>query len=178
MESTAELEANLANIEEINRKVRANLDKEKAEDDALQNRQKYDQLTSSLNKVRSEKQALLAHADLPLEGLSIENGKLIYNGQQWDGMSGSDQLKVATAIVRRLNPECGFVLIDKLEQMDMQTLKEFGDWLEREGLQVIATRVSTGEECSIIIEDGMVAESPVKEEKPKFVQKAWAPGEF
>lgn len=33
-ESTAELEDSISNIEEINRKVRANLDKEKAEDDA------------------------------------------------------------------------------------------------------------------------------------------------
>ncbi len=40
-------------------------------------------------------------------------------------MSGSDQLRVATAIVRKLNPECGFVLLDKLEQMDMTTLQEF-----------------------------------------------------
>ncbi|MNF10155.1 hypothetical protein D3C80_2110100 [compost metagenome] len=29
--------------------------------------------------------------------------------------------------------------------------------MEQEGLQAIATRVSTGEECSIIIEDGYVA---------------------
>ena len=69
-------------------------------------------------------------------------------------MSGSDQLKVAAAIVRKLNPNCGFVLMDKLEQMDLKTLKEFGAWLEQEDLQVIATRVSGGEECSIIIEDG------------------------
>ena len=73
---------------------------------------------------------------------------------KWDGLSGSKQLKVATAIVRKLNPNCGFVLIDKLEQMDTDTLKEFGEWLEGEGLQAIATRVSTGEECTILIEDG------------------------
>lgn len=181
-ESTAELEANLANIEETNRKVRANLDKEKAEDDARQYRRQYDQLTDQIENIRNEKKSLLDHADLPLEGLCVENGNLIYNGEQWDCMSSSDQLKVATAIVKKLNPECGFVLIDKLEQMDMQTLKEFGDWLELEGLQVIATRVSTGDECSIIIEDGAVVEAPekaaAKEEKPKFVQRAWAPGEF
>lgn len=69
-------------------------------------------------------------------------------------MSGSEQLKVATAIVRRLKPECGFVLVDKLEQMDLQTLAEFGAWAESEGLQVIGTRVSTGGECSLVIEDG------------------------
>lgn len=182
MESTEELEASLANIEETNRKVRANLDKEKAEDDARQYRRQYDQLTDQIENIRNEKKSLLDHADLPLEGLCVENGNLIYNGEQWDCMSSSDQLKVATAIVKKLNPECGFVLIDKLEQMDMQTLKEFGDWLELEGLQVIATRVSTGDECSIIIEDGAVVEAPekaaAKEEKPKFVQRAWAPGEF
>lgn len=89
--------------------------------------------------------------------LSVEDGKLTYKGVPWDGMSGSDQLKVATAIVRKLNPKCGFVLLDKLEQMDLTTLKDFGKWLEQEGLQVIATRVSKDDECSVIIEDGMIA---------------------
>ena len=73
-------------------------------------------------------------------------------------MSGSDQLKVSTAIVRKLKPECGFILIDKLEQMDIDTLNEFDHWLESEGLQAIATRVSTGDECSLIIEDGLTGE--------------------
>jgi len=54
----------------------------------------------------------------------------------------------------QLNSDCGFVLIDKLEQMDVETMMEFGKWAESEGLQIIATRVSTGEECSIVIEDG------------------------
>ena len=101
--------------------------------------------------------ALLEGAELPLPGLSVIDGALTYNGHPWDGMSGAEQLQVATAIVRRLNPECGFVLMDKLEQMDPETLREFGEWLEREGLQVIATRVSTGNECSIIIEEGTVS---------------------
>ena len=97
---------------------------------------------------------LLASAVLPLPGLSVTVGRLTYNGMNWDSLSSSDQLKVATAIVWAVNPNCGFVLLDKLEQMDLETLSQFGAWLESEGLQVIATRVSTGEECSIIIEDG------------------------
>ena len=153
-ESTAELEKSITEIDEINRKVRANLDKDKAEEDARCYRAEYEELTKELTDVRKRKAALLESADLPLPGLSVEDGELIYNGFKWDNMSGSDQLKVATAIVRKLNSNCGFVLLDKLEQMDQESLKEFGDWLEAEGLQAIATRVSTGEECSIIIEDG------------------------
>lgn len=175
-ESTAELEESLANIEEINRKVRANLDKEKAEEDAREYVRQYDAMTKQILDVRQEKTDLLNSAQLPLPELSVEDGELIYKGQKWDNMSGSDRLKVSTAIVRKLNPKCGFVLMDKLEQMDMTTLREFGDWLKQEGLQVIATRVSTGEECSIIIEDGYVAgqQHPVMEDK----KTEWKAGVF
>lgn len=159
-ESTAELEKNIAEIDEINVKVRANLDKEKAEDDTKEYAAQYNVLTAQLDDVREEKLALLNGAELPLPGLSVEDGELTYNGHKWDSVSGSDQLKIATAIARKINPQCGFVLVDKLEQMDIDTLREFGAWLEGEGLQVIATRVSTGDECSVIIEDGCVKDEP------------------
>lgn len=170
-ESTAEIEENIAQIDEINRKVRANLDKEKAEEDAKLQREEYNKLTTEIEAVRKEKQNLLTNADLPLPGLSVSDGKLLYQGQEWDNMSGSQQLQVATAIVRKLKPDCGFVLIDKLEQMDNQTLEQFGRWLEQEGLQAIATRVSTGDECSIIIEDGYSIENEVHQ-KP-VSQTGW-----
>lgn len=143
--STRELEENISHIEEINRKVRANLDKEKAEEDAKEYRNQYADLTKKINDTREEKTKLLESVELPLPELSVKEGELIYKGQKWDNMSGSDRLKVATAIVRKLNPNCGFVLLDKLEQMDLDTLQEFGQWLEKEGLQAIATRVSTGD---------------------------------
>ncbi len=174
-ESTEELEQNINNIEAINRKVRTNLDKEKAEEDALGYQEQYKALTAQIDKTRQAKADLLRGADLPLAGLFVEDGELTYQGQKWDNMSGSDQLKVAAAIVRKLNPDCGFVLLDKLEQMDLDTMWAFGDWLEQEGLQAIATRVSTGGECSIIIEDGYVK----GEEEPLDTEtKSWKTGEF
>lgn len=176
-ESTAELEASIRDIEETNRKVRANLEKSRAEDEAAQYASEYDRLTESIQQKRADRMALLNGADLPLPGLSVEDGVLTYKGKHWRDMSGSDQLRVAAAIVRRLNPDCGFVLLDKLEQMDMTTLQEFSAWLEAEHLQAIATRVSTGSECQIIIEDGMVkdAEPPVTE-KPQ--PRSWTKGAF
>lgn len=176
-QSTEELERNIADIEEINRKVRANLDKDKAEEDAKDYKEKYTQLTTKIEDTRKQKTDLLKNADLPLPGLTVEDGDLLYNGHKWDDMSGSDQLRVATAIVRKLNPNCGFVLLDKLEQMDLDTLTEFGKWLEQEGLQAIATRVSTGGECSIIIDDGYVVGQEVTEpEPPKKTE--WKAGAF
>ncbi len=175
-ESTAQLEASIRDIEETNRKVRANLEKSRAEDEAEQYAQEYKRLTEQITQKRADRMALLNGADLPLPGLGVEDGVLTYKGKHWRDMSGSDQLRVAAAIVRRLNPDCGFVLLDKLEQMDMTTLQEFSAWLEAEGLQAIATRVSTGSECQIIIEDGMVKDAVPPEEKPQ--PRSWTKGAF
>lgn len=172
-ESTAELEQSIRNVEEINRQVSANLAKSKAQDEAERYTQEYIALTEQIKAKRTARMDLLNGADLPLTGLGVEDGSLTYNGKHWQDMSGSDQLRVATAIVRRLNPDCGFVLLDKLEQMDLATLAEFGSWLQAEGLQAIATRVSTGGECQIIIEDGRVKDA---EEPP--APKAWTKGAF
>ena len=153
-ESTAELEESIANIDSTNAKVRDNLNKQRAQEEADEYKRQYGDLTTQIEEVRKARMELLNGVKMPLEDLSVQDGELIYKGQKWDNMSGSDQLKVATAIVRKTNPKCGFVLLDKLEQMDIDTMNEFGKWLQDNDLQAIATRVSTGDECSIFIEDG------------------------
>lgn len=176
-ESTAELQAAILAVDETNRKVRANLDKARAEEDAAEFSAQYAALTEQLTEARRKRTALLEGADLPLPGLGVEDGHLTYHGHPWAAMSSSDQLRVATAIVRRLNPHCGFVLLDKLEQMDLQTLADFGAWLQTEGLQAIATRVSTGGECQIIIEDGRVRGQDT-DARLEAAPKPWTKGAF
>lgn len=153
-ESTAELEESIANIDSTNAKVRDNLNKQRAQEEADEYKRQYGDLTTQIEDVRKARMELLNGVEMPLQDLSVQDGELVYKGQKWDNMSGSDQLKVATAIVRKTNPQCGFVLLDKLEQMDIDTMNEFGKWLQDNNLQAIATRVSTGDECSIFIEDG------------------------
>ena len=172
-ESTAEIEQSIANIEAINAKVAENQRKAEAERMAAAAEKEYADADATIEGLRERRMALLDGAPLPLPGLSVdEDGRLTYNGQTWGDMSSSEQLRVATAIVRATKPDCGFVLLDKLEQMDSQTLAEFGQWATSEGLQVIGTRVSTGDECTIVIEDGMVEDAPTSE--PKKEETDWA----
>ena len=121
-------------------------------------------MTEVVEGIREERRALLEGAQMPLDELSIgKNSKdrpcLIYKGHPWDGMSGMEQYRVAVSVVRRLKPECGFVLLDGLETFDVNQLADFGAWLEEQKLQAIATRVSDGVECSVIIEDGVLFQS-------------------
>lgn len=166
-EDTQSLKERLAQIEDTNQEIRKNLEREKALSEAEGYAEEYRSLSHQLEQNAEEKRALLDGAALPLPGLSVEAGLLTYNGKPWDCMSGADQLIAATAIVRRLNPRCGFVLLDGIEAMDLTTLTDFDLWLRREGLQAITTRVSKGSECSVIIVDGHIDGEAVADE-PTF----------
>jgi DNA repair exonuclease SbcCD ATPase subunit len=156
-ESTAEIEASIADIENINEKVNHNRQWRIAEDDAETSEATAKELDAKLEELRAQRVALLDGAPLPLEGLAVDtDGRMTYHGQVWSDMSSAEQLRVATAIVQATKPECGFVLVDELEKFDSQQLAEFGAWAMERGLQVIGTRVGTDDACTIIIEDGKV----------------------
>jgi len=164
-EDTTALKESMAQSEDTNAEVRKNLEREKALAEAEGYADEYRALSRQVEANQAEMRDLLTTAAMPLPGLSVEGGSLTFNGAAWDCMSGADQLRVATAIVRQLKPACGFVLIDKIEQMDLTTLREFGAWLQAEGLQAITTRVSRGDECSIVIEAGEVATTRTETEQ-------------
>lgn len=177
----AEIKKRMADVEAFNARVRRNLDKKAAKEKAATLAGEYQALNAKVEAVRSERLALLERAGMPLIELTVENEVLLYKGKEFDCMSGAEQMIVSTAICRKIKPDMGFVLADKLEAMDLRSLREFSEWATREGLQVIGTRVSRGEECSVIIEDGMIdgVEPPAKPtavdieatEKPKDVQQ-------
>lgn len=178
LESTAELEAQIADFEEMNRKIRANADREAVKSEAAILAENYKSLTDEIEKKRAERTKLLDGAELPLPGLTVEEGELRYNGKGWDCMSGSEQLLIDCAIASRLKPECQFVLLDKGEQFDLESLKVVDRWFEEHDLQGLITRVSTNRdgECSIVIEDGeattpagtvVVPKTPKKKPAPK-----------
>lgn len=165
------LEADLANMEPadeqaaaeavreaeaVNEMVRQNTARAEMLADADRLDGEYRAADARVAKAKEERLSLLDGADLPLDGLAVEEGVLRFNGSAWGDMSGSEQLRVATAIVRELKPECGFVLVDKLEQFDPQQLAEFGEWASGQGLQVIGTRVAVDDTCTVVIEDGRV----------------------
>lgn len=149
--------AELKSVEATNAKVRDNQAKANAKRQHSILADEYTHMTREIEALRDELKGLLDANPLPLDGLAIEEGELLYNGQRWDNMSGAERLQVATAVCHLINPRCGFVLIDGLETMDALTLVKFDAWLQDRGLQAIGTRVSTGDECTIIITDGAIA---------------------
>jgi predicted ATP-binding protein involved in virulence len=154
-----DIQKRIHEAEEVNAKIRANSEKRKLYEDLSEKRKIADNMTDELQDIEADRTALLQNAKLPLPELSIsENGELLYRGQKWDCMSGSERLKVATAICMKSKPGCGFVLIDGLEAMDAQTLAEFAEFLTEQNMQGIGTIVGENS-ATVIIEDGKVKEN-------------------
>lgn len=149
------LKENLKQAETLNAKYRANEAFRQAMAQAEHAKEAFQKAEEAVKAVQKKKQELAEKAKTLLPGLTIDEGELTYNGKRWDCMSGAEQLKVATAISHALNPKMGFVLVDGLEQLDLKSLQEFANWVAEAGMQCIATRVSKGPECSIIIEEGL-----------------------
>jgi chromosome segregation ATPase len=153
------LESQINNAEAINKMVEANLTASAAEKEAAAIAKEEQDLTDAINEAREQRTKLTESIVMPLPELRIVEGELMYRGQKWDCMSGSERLKVSTAISRAFKPECGFVLIDELEQMDWKTLSEFDAWARGNGIQIIGAMVCDDDKSGenvIIIEDGRV----------------------
>lgn len=171
---TTTLQAKMADLDAHNAKTRDNASREQAYAEVEAFAAEYSDLDLQVTAARAELTALINGADLPLPTLTIEDGALRYRGKAWDCMGGAEQRQVAVAICRRINPRCGFVLVDGLEAMDLKTMREFSAYLKSQGLQAIGTRVSTGPECTLIIEDGRIAGGVTEEpeattaEEPSF----------
>jgi predicted ATP-dependent endonuclease of OLD family len=154
-----EVESQIKNAESLNLMFDANKKAKAAADEAKASEKEQQDLTDCINETREQRQKLMESIKMPLPELSIDDGKLVYKGQLWDCMSGAERLRVSTAISRAFKPECGFVLVDELEQMDWKTIQEFDAWARNEGIQIIGAMVCDEDKASdnvIIIEDGKV----------------------
>jgi len=154
---TQAISKKLQEVTEFNERVSGNLARKHAQELAAQLAEEYKAIQTEIEGVREELRALLEGANLPYPGLGVSDGVLEFNGRPWSTLSESERLILATAVSRAVMPQCKFVLIDGMERMDRKTLRTFTGWLEAQGLQAIGTRVGDGDECTIIIEDGVVA---------------------
>lgn len=154
-----DLNRQLSEADSLNQMYEANIKAAKAEAEAKITKKEHQTLTDTIEEARQQREALLSKMRLPLPDLTVVDGCLLYQGNAWDCMSGSERLKVATAISRAFKPECGFVLVDELEQMDWQTIKDFDGWARSEGIQILGAMVCDDDKANegvIIISDGKV----------------------
>lgn len=173
---TTELKAQLSTAEETNRKVRANVARAKAVAEGLAKKVESDALTAKIESLDAAKEKALAAAKFPVPGLSFADDVVTYNGLPFTEASGAEQLRVSVAIGAALNSKLRVMIVRDGAFLDDEGLEILRQMAEQLDLQVWLERVSTGAECSVIIEAGEVVEeasaaAPVAEAVPPVTPK-------
>jgi DNA repair exonuclease SbcCD ATPase subunit len=152
-----EIGKRLKEIEEINAKVRDNKVYEETKSDYSSVNSEVEELTKIIETCDKEKKERIAAAKYPVEGLSIEDNAVMFNGIPFKQCSTAEQLKISVSIGLTLNPELKILLVRDGNSLDSDSLKLIAQMAEETDSQLWLERVAeTKEGAMIMIEDGSV----------------------
>lgn len=159
----AELDAAIRNNAEVGRAIeRKRLVKEQ---EAAQ--KKYDDFNAEIENRNADRAEQIRKANMPIEGLSIGEDDVLYNGIPFSQISRGEQVKVSVYIGSALNPKLATMRIKDgaaLDKKNMADLKQHAIDLD---CQLFIERVDPSDEHAIIIDDGeaVAGDDVVKEPK-------------
>jgi hypothetical protein len=112
----------------------------RAEADALE--RDSEKMTKALKALEAYKAELLA--DLPIPGLTVEDGVLMRDGVVFDRLNKAQQVEIAVAIAKLRAGDLGVVCVDDFERLDTEHREALIAQLAESDLQLFVTRVSDG----------------------------------
>lgn len=121
---------------------------------AVGNAEKLDVIVKKLTK--DVPTALIAKAQLPVEGLAISEEGITLGGVALDNLSASEQLRFALAVARALSGELKVICIDGVELLDKENFEIFLKEISEDDQQYFITRVDGDVPNGIVIEDGAI----------------------
>jgi DNA repair exonuclease SbcCD ATPase subunit len=153
---TAALTAKLDQVGVLNQKLRENQQAEEANAALTALRDKAETLTAKLAEIDAKKRAKLDGAKYPVEGLALGEDGILFNGLPFSQASSAEQLRVSVGIGLASNPRLRVLLVRDGSLLDPASLAMMREMAEGAEAQVWIERVSKGDECTVIIQDGRI----------------------
>jgi hypothetical protein len=122
-----------------------------------------EELTTRIDQRQRDKQAAIAAAKLPIEGISFGDGAVLLNDLPFDQASDAEKLRASVAIAMAGSPKLPVVLIRDGSLLDEDGLRLVAEMADARGAQVWIERVSNAGNIGIVLEDGYVK---AKDEAP------------
>jgi DNA repair exonuclease SbcCD ATPase subunit len=153
---TAALTAKLDQVGALNQKLRENQQAEEANAALTALRDKAEALTAKLAEIDAKKRAKLDGATYPVQGLALGDDGILFNGLPFSQASSAEQLRVSVGIGLASNPRLRVLLVRDGSLLDPASLAMMREMAESAEAQVWIERVSKGDECTVIIQDGRI----------------------
>lgn len=154
---TQSIRESIANAETVNATIRGNEAYLSVKEYVDKLREESVSLTEQLKAIDKAKAEAMSDAKFPVDGLSFDETGVTFKGIPFDQCSSAERLVVSLNMGIAMNPKLKVLLIRDGSLLDEMSLAIVSKAAEKSGTQVWIERVSKGSECSVIIEDGMVA---------------------
>jgi recombinational DNA repair ATPase RecF len=146
-------EKNLETLTDYNRKVRANLEKNKAMEALEAAKAKSEELSERLEDIATEKAKRLSEATYPVPGMSFDEVGPTLNGFPIKQASDREQIELGVAIAFAQNPQLRIALVRAGSFFDPPALRVLADEMKRRGGQAWVEVVRT-DDCDVVMQDG------------------------
>jgi len=114
------------------------------------------QRTKIMEEMTNVKNSVIQNAKMPVKGLAIEDGQVIYNEIPLSQASGAEQLKVSLAIAMAANPKLKVIRITDGSLLDDVSMNELTKVAQENDYQIWIERVDSSGTVGVFIEDGEI----------------------
>lgn len=157
-ENESEVMERIKGAEEVNRKVRANIQYAAIEEEVQSLRKKTESLTDEIKELDSSRTKQLAEAKFPVPGLGFGPEGITFNELPFEQASSAVKIRTSVAMGIASKPGGRVMLIREGSLLNMSNLQLVEDMVTAADCQVWIERVSVGKECTVILEDGEIAQ--------------------
>lgn len=154
MIDTAAVADELRQAQTTNEKIRQREARKAAEDQAAVYREQWNGLDATVKAKERERAEALARAKMPLPGLEVGVGEVLYEGLPFDQASHSAQIRVSVALGMASNPKLRTMCIQDgtvLQQKSMDLIEEM---CGGQNYQLIIERVVGDGRATVVMTDG------------------------
>lgn len=129
-------------VNEYRRMVELQNDVEKLKNDS-------EDLTAKIEKARSLPGEILANSNIPIAGLTIENGVPLINGRPVSNLSDGEKLELCINVAVQREGALKMLLIDGIERLASVRRKKVYDLLKSKGVQFVAARTTDDDKLTV-----------------------------
>lgn len=118
-----------------------------------------DELTAARAEREQQKQAAIAKAHLPVDGLGFGDGFVTFNGVPFEQASDAEQLRASVAIAAAMNPKLRVIRVRDGSLLDDDGMRLLAEMAEKHDMQMWIERVDSSGKIGFVLEDGTVKQT-------------------
>ena len=150
------IEKQMAEVEVTNTQIRGKREWLKICDEFQKLEKSYTSYSQQISDIATERSEALSGKEMPVEGLSFDDGGLLYNGIPLDQASDGEKLMISMGISMALNPQIRVLRIKDGSLLGPKNIAILSDMIKERDFQLFFEKVDTSGNIGIYIEEGEI----------------------